>query len=317
MKQKGLTIMASKIIIIILILLENLGFPQLQDKIANRTVTQKNLLSPAIFYFKNKDFQNQNFKIELSPVPQEIENNSIIMEAKSVYGIDFNSSKVLYQKKETERLAPASLTKIMTAVLILENSNLEDVVTISKNAINTEGEAGHLRYRDRIKVKELLYVLLLSSSNDAATALAEYSSGSIEKFVELMNRKANILGLKDTHFKNPSGLDEDSQYSSSEDLANLTSYALSKPLFSKIVATKQYTLISETGYTYNLINTNKLIGNSFFYGVKTGYTEKAGYSLIAAAQKDETKIIIVILNSPCRFCEAQKLTDWIFRKFRW
>lgn len=181
--------------------------------------------------------------------------------------IDRNTNTILYGKNENTKRKMASTTKIMTAIIIIENCKLNESIEISKKAANTGGSRLGLKTGDKITILDLLYGLMLHSGNDAAVALAEYAGNDIPGFAEKMNKKAQELGLKNTHFETPHGLDSDEHYTTAYELALLTNYALNNPTFSKIVGTKNYT-ITINGYSKDLSNTNELLGNlDGVYGV--------------------------------------------------
>ena len=194
--------------------------------------------------------------------------------------LDRNSKIILCGKKEKEICKMASTTKIMTAIVVIENANLTDTITVSSKAARTGGSRLGLSTGNTITVENLLYGLMLRSGNDAAVALAEYIGGSVEGFAELMNNKANELGLTNTHFVTPHGLDNNDHYSTAYDLAILTDYALTNKIFSKIVKTKTYT-ITLNGYSKTLSNTSISRSNAFLSSstVADTNTEKPYFSL--------------------------------------
>jgi D-alanyl-D-alanine carboxypeptidase (penicillin-binding protein 5/6) len=221
-------------------------------------------------------------------------NYAVLMEEKT--------GTILYQKNMNVKRPIASLTKIMTAIIVLENANLKDYVEISPRAkYRYTGESLlNLEFNEKITVEELLYALLLRSANDAAVALAEHVSKSVENFVSLMNKKAKEIGAKNTHFSNPHGFSgENNHYSTCYDLALITRYALKNKKFNEIIKTKQK-LISwgKNPYLRVLKNRNKLLWRyKYCDGVKTGMTKKAGYCLVASATKNGIRLISVVLNS--------------------
>ena len=172
---------------------------------------------------------------------------------------DRNSHMILYGKNETKQVKMASTTKIMTSLIIIENCNLSETIEVSQKAAGTGGSRLGLKTGDKITIKDLLYGLMLCSGNDAAVALAEYAGGDISGFAELMNNKAKELGLANTHYESPHGLDSDGHYTTAYELALLSDYALKNETFSKIVGTKNYT-VTINGYPKNLSNTNELLG---------------------------------------------------------
>lgn len=232
---------------------------------------------------------------------------AVVMEA--------SSGRVLFSKNATVKRSIASTTKIMTAIVALENGGLEDEVTISKRAAGIGGSTIGLQTGQKFTLKELLYAMLMSSANDAAIAVAEHIGGTVEGFAEMMNRKAESLGAANSHFVTPHGLDTDSQYSTAYDVAIITRYALKNPVFSEIVSTS-------TSYIpgHGLYNTNELLGAyPGVDGVKTGYTGKAGRCLVTTIQKDGMRLVSVVLGSPTRTARANAssaLLDYAYENFR-
>ncbi len=248
-----------------------------------------------------------------------------IIEASAALLMDVDSGIVLYKKNPHLRLPMASLTKIMTAIIILENHNLNEVVTIEDNFDNfVEDEIGvrlWLKQYEKMTVENLLIGLMVPSAGDAALALAKYHSGSVEKFVEEMNERAKSLNLKNTKFTNPIGLDNiENHYSSAFDLAILTKYALKNRTFSRIVQIPRATITSTDGeIKHQFEGTNYLLESYLdIRGVKTGTTDAAGQSLINLAHHwNGKRVIAVLLNSPERFQENKRLIDWGFRNHSW
>lgn len=195
-------------------------------------------------------------------------------------------------------LSPASTTKIMTCLVVLEQADLNEDVVVSENASLTEGSSAYLRKGEHLTVKELLYCLMLASANDAATALAEHVAGSIEDFAAMMNEKARSLGMKNTHFTNPHGLDDEEHRTTAYDLAILACSALDNPDFAKIAATKYITVGKEESRR-TLTNHNRLLFSlKGCIGVKTGYTMHSGRCLVSACRRNGTTLVCVTLN--CR-----------------
>ena len=232
--------------------------------------------------------------------------------------LDRKTNTVLVGKNEYSRKKMASTTKIMTAIVIIENYSLNETVTISKKAANTGGSRLGLKTGDKITVNDLLYGLMLRSGNDAAVALAEYASGSIENFAELMNKKALELNLLNTNFVTPHGLDHDEHYTTAYELALLTNYALNNKTFAKIVGSKTFT-ITINGYSKELSNTNELLGNfDGIYGVKTGFTNGANRCLVTACKRDDKDIICVVLGADTKKFRTQdsiKLLNYALNNF--
>ena len=241
-----------------------------------------------------------------------------IINSRSAVIFDRNSKKALYNKNMNSRRPMASTTKIMTAIVVLENSNLKDVVKVSKKAAGTGGSSLKLKTNDEVSVENLLYGLMLVSGNDAAVALAEHIAESVEGFARLMNAKAEELKLENTHFVTPHGLDEEEHYTTAYELAILADYALKIPKFAEIVGTKTYTV--KINNTPKIIsNTNELLGNiSGVYGVKTGFTNGANRCLVSSAKRRDLDIICVVLGADTkkdRTRDSIKLIEYSFQNF--
>lgn len=232
--------------------------------------------------------------------------------------IDADTGNILYSKNHLEPRPPASLTKVMTAILAIEKGNLEDVVTISKKASQTGESSLNLMEGEKITLKNLLYGALLKSGNDACVAIAEHIASSEEDFVNQMNLKAQILGCFNTNFVNTNGLPEKNHYSCPYDLALITRYALQNPVFKEIVSTPTYTVNwEESGRKRIIKNTNRLLDTYYgATGVKTGTTIEAGQCLIASATRENRNLIAVVLKSRNRFYDAKVLLDYGFHNFR-
>lgn len=232
---------------------------------------------------------------------------------------DRKSKKVIWGKAENERRKMASTTKIMTAIIVLENVKLDEIATISKKSAGTGGSRLGLKEGDKISINNLLYGLLLVSGNDSAVALAEYVGGSVEGFAEKMNKKAEELELKNTHFVTPHGLDQDEHYTTAFELAKLADYALQNKVFSNIVATRNYT-ISINGNPKELKNTNELLGNLYgVNGVKTGFTNGANRCLVTSVKRDDMNIITVVLGADTKKLRTQdsvKLIDYAYNNYK-
>ncbi|HHZ20538.1 MAG TPA: D-alanyl-D-alanine carboxypeptidase [Firmicutes bacterium] len=230
--------------------------------------------------------------------------------------MDAGSGKVLYAKNAFYAMFPASTTKIMTAVLALELGKLNAKVPISIHAATREGTAMNISPGETWTLQQLLYGLLLSSGNDAAAAIGEYISGSETRFAHLMTEKAWLLGMGTTQFKNASGLPHEGHYTTAYDLALLTRYAMKKPLFRKIVKTKEITL-NGPGGEVTLCNHNKLLWRyPYATGVKTGYTTAAGGCLVATAQKNNVTLIAVVMKTGTIYDDVQQLLEYGFTQTR-
>lgn len=251
---------------------------------------------------------------------KDTENNieDIDINSRSCVVLDRKSKTILFGKNENKQVKMASTTKIMTAIVIIENYDLNKEITVSKKAAGTGGSRLGLRAGDKITVHDLLYGLLLRSGNDAAVALAETVGGSIEGFAELMNQKAKELNLKNTHFESPHGLDSDGHYTTAYELALITDYALQNSTFAKIVGTKHYT-ITINGYPKALTNTNELLGNlNGVYGVKTGFTNGANRCLVSSCKRGDMDIICVVLGADTKNFRTQdsiKLIEYAFANY--
>lgn len=263
------------------------------------------------------EIEEENDEIENIQVSSDTVDEPVI-NSRIAVAYDRDSQMVIWGKDENKRTAMASTTKIMTAIVVTEKANLDDVVTVSPKAAGTGGSRLGLKKNDKISVRDLLYGLMLRSGNDAAVALAEYVGGSIPEFAEMMNEKANHLGLKETHFVTPHGLDDPEHYTTAFELAKITDYALNNETISKIVGTKYYT-ISINGYSKSLINTNELLGNvQGLYGVKTGFTGNAGRCLVTSVKRDDMDMIIIVLQADTkkdRSKDSVKIIDYIFSNY--
>ena len=240
------------------------------------------------------------------------------IESKIALIYDRASGNILYEKNGNKQTPMASTTKIMTAIVVLENSNLSDVVTIDSKAAGTGGSRLGLKKNDKITVNDLLYGLMLRSGNDAAVALANYVGGSIQGFASMMNNKAKELGLANSHFVVPHGLDNDGHYTTAYELAKMANYALKIDKFKEIVSTKS-TTININGYPKAINNTNQLLGSiEGVYGVKTGFTNGAGRCLVSACERDDLDIITVIIGADTtnqRTADTIKLINYTYNNF--
>lgn len=238
--------------------------------------------------------------------------------SRSAIVLDRNSENILYGKNQFNKVKMASTTKIMTSTIIIENCNLNDIVTVSKKAANTGGSRLGLSNNDKLTVRDLLYGLMLRSGNDAAVALAEHCSGNIDEFSKLMNKKAASLNLSNSHFETPHGLDSDNHYTTAYELALLSNYALKNKTFSEIVGTK-ITTIYINNNPRQISNTNELLGNlNGIYGIKTGFTNGANRCLVTACKRNDLDIICVVLGADTkrfRTTDSIKLIEYTFSNF--
>ena len=216
------------------------------------------------------------------------------LSADSAVVLDATSNRFIFEKNPDKKSLIASTTKIMTALVVCEQSNVLDRVRIPKEAVGIEGSSIYLKDGEILTVQELLYGLMMHSGNDAAVALAIYCGGTVEGFVQMMNDKAKVLGLNNTHFENPHGLDGREHYSTARDLAVLTAYAMENPIFAKVVSAKTL----QVGQRY-FRNHNKLLWQiEGADGVKTGYTKAAGRILVSSATRDGRRLIAVTISAP-------------------
>ena len=245
-------------------------------------------------------------------------NNEPIINSKSAIVYDRISGSIIFGKNENQKRKMASTTKIMTAIIVLETCNLDDIVIVSSKAAGTGGSRLGLHTNDKISVRDLLYGLLLCSGNDAAVALAEYVGGNLSSFANLMNAKCTSWNLTSTHFVTPHGLDNDNHYTTAYELAIITNYALKNETFHNFVETKNYT-VTINGYPKTLSNTNELLGNlNGVYGVKTGFTNGANRCLVTAVKRDNMDLICIVLGANTkkdRTKDSIQLIEYAFKNY--
>ena len=245
------------------------------------------------------DVENEDEINSLESIETNSNNTYQVPKILSKYAIciERTTGTILFENNAYEKTAMASTTKIMTSIIAIEKGNLNDTVTVSKKAAQINGSRLELKENMQISLKDLLYGLMLRSGNDAAIAIAEHISGSTENFAILMNEKAKSLGMNNSHFVTPNGLDDEQHYSTAYDMAVLTNYALNNKVFAEIVGTKN-TSINWNGNSREISNTNELLGNyNGVYGVKTGFTFGAGRCLISACKRDGLDVIVVVLGA--------------------
>ncbi|MBI5151980.1 D-alanyl-D-alanine carboxypeptidase [Candidatus Peregrinibacteria bacterium] len=241
------------------------------------------------------------------------------LEARAINVLDLKTGTQLYSKNADEKKSIGSITKLITALIILEENDLTETVTISTRAAAAEGSTMWLRQGEKITVENLLYSMLIHSANDATYGLAEHNAGSIEKFVDKMNKKAQFMELKNTKFSNPAGFDDANNYSNANDIGTLSRIAYKKPFIRRVASIKNMEVRSINNTVHKLESTNNLLGlDPRVKGLKTGHTREAGFSFVSVATSERgNDIITVILDSPARFTETQKLIDWVFANFVW
>lgn len=238
-----------------------------------------------------------------------------VINASAAVLIKADTGEVLYSKNPRAIMAPASTTKMMTAILAIEKGNLDAKVKVSSHAAAIGGSTMNLRPGDEQTLRDLLYGLMLPSGNDAATAIAEYIAGSESRFAQLMTEKARELGMENTRFQNASGLPAVNHYTTAYDLALLAGYALNNPVFAEIVQTKIASVpSSRSNVSRPLVNHNKLLWQyPYATGIKTGYTRRAGRCLVASATHNETTLIAVVLKSNTMYQDSIQLLDLGFQ----
>lgn len=274
------------------------------------------LISPVYADDEEHDFSNDFYPVTSSTIDTNNIAPTINSRAAIVY--ERSSGTILYSKSENEKRKMASTTKIMTAIVVLEHSNLSDIVTVSAKAAGTGGSRLGLHSDDKISIHDLLYGLLLCSGNDAAIALAESVGGDVESFANLMNQKANDLGLNSTHFITPHGLDNDEHYTTAYELAIITDYALKNDIFCSLVGTKTHTILINN-QPKTLSNTNELLGNlNGVYGVKTGFTNGANRCLVTSTKRGNMDLICIVLGADTkkdRTKDSIDLIEYAFKNF--
>lgn len=237
--------------------------------------------------------------------------------ATSAILMDIDSDRVLYAKDIHRVRSVASISKIMTAIVAIENADIKSNVTIGEEISKAYGSAIYIKIGEVMTLEDLLYGLMLRSGNDAALAIANYAGGSVEHFVEMMNEKAKEIGMIESTFNNPSGLDEDKgNYSSAYDMAILTSYAMQNETYKKIVGTTKYTLKTNKN-VYSWTNKHRLLtGYEYTTGGKTGFTEIARRTLVTTASKNNTNLVVVTLNDGNDFQDHKNLFEYGFENYQ-
>lgn len=235
----------------------------------------------------------------------------LAVSAKAAILMHADSGRVLYEKNADEHMLIASTTKIMTAIVVLEHCELDDLVEVDSRSAGIEGSSMYLKAGESYTVEDLLYGLLLVSGNDAASALALHVADSMEEFAELMNSKAAELGMTESSFKNAHGLDEEGHYSTARDMAKLAAYCMGNEDFARIAGTVSHTVGEQT-----LVNHNRLLREyDGCLGLKTGYTMAAGRTLVTCAERDGARYVCVTLNDPADWDDHKALYDWAFANY--
>ena len=243
-----------------------------------------------------------------------------VLNSRIAVAYDRKTGNVIWGKNEYKKSAMASTTKIMTALLAIENCDLNEVIEVSSKAAGIGGSRLGLKKDDKINMNDLLYGLMLKSGNDAAVSIAETVGGSVEGFAELMNKKAKEIGLENTHFVTPHGLDDPEHYTTAYELAKLADYALKNDKFAKIVNTKNYT-VTINGYPKAISNTNELLGYlDGVNGVKTGFTNNAGRCLVTSVDRNNFEIITVVLQADTkkfRTSDSIKIIEYVYNNYQY
>ena len=236
--------------------------------------------------------------------------------ARSAILMDLDSNRILYEENINEKRSVASISKIMTAVIAIESGKLDDKVIIGDEINDAYGSGIYIKVGEEMTLRDLVYGLMLRSGNDAALAIAKYVGGTVEDFVKMMNEKAIKIGMKNTTFNNPSGLDQEKgNYSTAYDMALLTSYAMKLDDYKKITSTKKYILTTNKN-VYSWINKNKLLYiYKYTTGGKTGFTEIAKRTLVSTATKDNMSLVVVTLNDGNDWQDHQNLFEYGFSNY--
>jgi D-alanyl-D-alanine carboxypeptidase (penicillin-binding protein 5/6) len=240
------------------------------------------------------------------------------LSARSAVLIDVETGQVLYNKHMHLKSFPASLTKVLTTIIALEEGNPQELVKVSRRAAYQEGSSIYLQEGEKIKLLDLLYGVMLASGNDAAVAVAEHIAGSIEDFAVMMNAKAREMGALNSNFINPSGLPDPDHYSTAYDLAMIMRYALKNGIFREITATRNKTIPwADNDWGRGLRNHNKLLWQyDDITGGKTGYTRAAGRCLVASAKREGREVVAVVLNAPDDWLDVRRLLDYGLEAFK-
>ncbi|MGI6732069.1 MAG: D-alanyl-D-alanine carboxypeptidase family protein [Anaerovoracaceae bacterium] len=261
-----------------------------------------------VYGISTQDMREATATMPLASPPSISAQCAILVEAKS--------GRVLYEKNPDQKVYPASTTKIMTALLALEEGNPDEKVKVSNNAVGVEGSSIYLEKDEIIPLKDLIYGLMLRSGNDAAIAISEEIAGSVEDFVSLMNERAKEMGAENTHFMNPNGLHHDEHYTTARDMAKISIEAMKNPQFKEVAAAKVWTADRGEGKYNYFYNKNKVVyqyeGGT---GIKIGYTKAAGRTLVASSEKDGMELICVVMNAPNWFQDTYNLMDYVYNLY--
>jgi serine-type D-Ala-D-Ala carboxypeptidase (penicillin-binding protein 5/6) len=244
--------------------------------------------------------------------------NTPEIKSESAVMIDAKTGDILYQKNSSEQMYPASITKIITGILAIESGKLDDSVVVSSDAVRAEGTRVYLMEDEQVPLKKLVQGLLINSGNDAAVAIAEYLAGDVDSFADEMNAFAEKVGADNTHFVNPNGLFDEEHYTTAEDMAKITQYAMQNDEFREIVSTKELPWVGE-GWETTLRNHHQLLWDyPGTIGVKNGYVDESKHTLVTAVSRDNLEVIIVTLKAPtsrAAYWDTMALGDYGFANF--
>lgn len=258
--------------------------------------------------------------LSVSTIPKKIQEGNPEIKANAAIVMDMRTGEILWGKNIDEKRQIGSITKLMTALVVLEENGQNEIAKITQNASAMGGSKIWINAGEKLTVQDLIFAALIHSANDAAFALAEFNAqGTIKNFVDKMNKKAQILGLINTHFSNPVGFDGPENYSTVRDLSNLGRYAYRNAFIRYVVSLSGKEIQSIRGTKYHLEATNVLLKKDpRFRGLKTGHTDDAGYSFVGVAEaKNLYPVLIVVLNSPNRFQESIDLLNWVEQHYNW
>lgn len=289
-------------------------------------VTDNNITSNALLENVEENLNNSKILENSENDSTNNDNNKIIFNkgiaigssAKGMCVLESTTNTVLYEKNMESKIPMASTTKIITAIVAIENcEDINEVIKVAKESVGIEGTSIYLKNDEEISVKDLLIGLMLASGNDAATALACHVGGTQDNFVKLMNEFANKVGAVNTHFDNPHGLDSKTHFTTAYDLAKMTGYALENEIFKEIASTKFATIkATNKNDARYLKHKNKLLFSQVgCVGVKTGFTDNAGRCLVNATMKDDMTVVSVVLNCVPMFEECEMLTDLAYKNY--
>lgn len=284
----------------------NILFSNLQNLNATSSIEKQTRLTYKPLNYTSAAQQNLNIK----PIQAEAE-------VALIY--DVTGKKMLYAQAKNEPVAVASLTKLMTALVVMQNHSPDEIVTIPDDLpeLSTDDQKIGIKSGEQFRLSDMMSALLIHSANDVANALAVWDSGSISAFSTKMNSYAKQWGLNESNFSNPNGLDEPNHKSSASDLLVLATVLIQNEQFKQIVNTQSVVIKNTNDKNYQLVTTNKLLNLPNVFGIKTGFTKEAGQSLMLLAEKDGHQIITLVLNSPDRFTESNNMIKYIFNNYSW